>query len=772
MNPFLRRSGCGRSGFLKAWAWAILWAALGGLLPADRVQAQPPAAAPPAGTAPTTPGGPRAIEGELDVVAPETDTGVGEDAPPLPSPSTFDEALSATEAFTTEVVGPFLPDVQGTRIYAGKKTVNVDLQQMPPIINNNFRQAFIRTPGLVLSEESTPLFSIGYRGLDPHRAQFTQVLKDGIPIHADMFGYPEAYYVPPLQFIDHIDFIHGGAALMYGPQPGGALNFVTKDPYRGGPFILNTEQVFGTFNTVSSTNSVSGTSGPFGYYIYQQHRQADGFRQANSTYDLDYGGGKFVVDLTPTSRLIANFDLYGAQHDEPGGLTRAAFEADPRTTTRFFDKFELRRYSASLVYQEAVSDDCLVEIKTWGIYYSRFSRRQRGGGFGTPPSGGASAQADFELQEFRTFAVEPRMRYDWGEDNNLAFGTIYYHVDSPRRDSRGAFNASDSLGTNTVGERRRLNDRETNYFSLFAENRFGFGRLAITPGMRFDSIWQGIQEHQNEEKRVAGVPLRNENNFEFAPLFGVGATYDLVEQPRAFQLYSNLSQAYRPLIFTEAFALGANESVAGDIGPGQSYQADLGLRGQPNDWFTWDMSAFYLEFMDQIGAVAVPAGNEIRNVGDAYHRGGELALEFAVFEFLSDFRGGYRDTGLGRVSLFHNAMWLDAEFFRGPNIGRAPAYAPGYTGRYGVAFESGRTRWTLSGTYLDAHFATNDNAASRFIPSYNVWDLTGQVFFAPRLSMVLGINNLLNERYFARIRGDGIDPAFGRNYYAGVSWGY
>jgi Fe(3+) dicitrate transport protein len=36
-----------------------------------------------------------------------------------------------------------------------------------------------------------------------------------------------------------------------------------------------------------------------------------------------------------------------------------------------------------------------------------------------------------------------------------------------------------------------------------------------------------------------------------------------------------------------------------------------------------------------------------------------------------------------------------------------------------------------------------------------------------------GINNLFDESYFARVRSDGIDPADGRNYYAGVKllWG-
>jgi Fe(3+) dicitrate transport protein len=38
-----------------------------------------------------------------------------------------------------------------------------------------------------------------------------------------------------------------------------------------------------------------------------------------------------------------------------------------------------------------------------------------------------------------------------------------------------------------------------------------------------------------------------------------------------------------------------------------------------------------------------------------------------------------------------------------------------------------------------------------------------------RLRLLAGINNIFDEDYYARIRSDGIDPAYGRNFYAGAS---
>jgi len=229
------------------------------------------------------------------------------------------------EAESSETVqGPFLPDIQDTRINAGKKTSVLDLDELPKVNNNNYRQALTKTPGLLLSEETSPLVSIGYRGLAPHRAQFTQVLKDGIPIHADQFGYPEAYYMPPLDTVDRIEFLRGGAALMYGPQPGGALNYVTHQPRTDQPFSARTQQIFGSDNLYSTFNSVDGTVGRVGYYGFFNYRTGDGFREANSDFDVFAGSAKLVLDADSDSRWIFNFDGYAEEHGSPAASPLAS----------------------------------------------------------------------------------------------------------------------------------------------------------------------------------------------------------------------------------------------------------------------------------------------------------------------------------------------------------------------------------------------------------------------------------------------------------------
>jgi Fe(3+) dicitrate transport protein len=682
----------------------------------------------------------------------------------------------------------FLPDVEGVDIYSGKKTTVIDPQEPPKIVNDNYRQVLSRVPGLILSEESTPLVSIGYRGLDPHRTQFTLVLKDGIPIAADIFGYPENYYMPPIDSIEQIDFVHGGAALLYGPQPGGALNFITKKPNPYKRLSLYTNQTFGSDNFYSTYNAASGTSGDLGYYIYYYQKQGDGFRQANSDFALYSGSAKMTYTLNDTNRVLIAFDGYNEGHGEPGGLrletypgqvgtpppNSVLYEVDRNATSRFFDEFALERYIGWGIWESDLSPDTLLRVATWGGRYTRTSYRQRGGGFGTLPNpdNPASNTNSIEEQRFNSFGLDARVRHDWeawDETNTLTAGFEYYHNFSPRTDSRGSTPDARS------GMVRNDSNRFTNYGSVFAENRFVYGNLAFIPALRLENYSQSVEEKVNVDKQQQGVPLADESDYDFQPLFGIGATYTFLPTVEA---YGNISSAYRPQIFTQAVPTSPTTIVAGSLGPSISYQYEIGFRGYPAPWVYWDTSLFWLQFDDQIGNVALPCNpncapgeptTEIRNVGRARHYGWEVASEVGTLGFYDSLAGTSLAQRFGDLSLFGSLMLLDAEFTAGPFDGKTPAYAPDYLVRAGFQYVyPDIAKASLLATAVDQTFANDNNTPEFFIPAYNVWDLTmeGNVY-RDIVALYFGVNNLFNENYYARIRSDGIDPAYLRNYYGG-----
>jgi Fe(3+) dicitrate transport protein len=670
------------------------------------------------------------------------------------------------------VRAPFPAAVEGQRIFAGKKATVLDLDALPQVQANNYRQALALTPGLLFSEETSPLVSLGYRGIgEPHRMQYLQVLKDGIPIHADPFGYPEAYYTPPLDVVDRIEFLRGGAGLMYGPQPAGALNFITYQPRRDRAFSGRTQHAFGSDGLYSTYNAVDGTVGRLGYLAYYNHRRADGFRDVNSDYQLDGGHFKVVLDADQDARWLLAFDAYEEGHGEPGGLTFATgpnaanYHESRDQTPKPYDRFQLRRYVPSLRYERDFSADTQLSVAAWGGYYDRASWRQRGGGFGLRPSGAAANSNDIERQEFYNFGLEPRLRHDWsgGGEHTLAAGLQYFRSHSPRTDRRGA--APDARD----GILFRAADRDVNYGAVFAENRFAFGPWSLTPGVRLENVAQDLELTNYDPATGAFINRGAKDQLDVQPLVALAVARDL---GRGIEAYAGVAQSYRPTVFTETLIVPPSGVLApGDLSPAESWTYEAGVRGEPTDWLTWDASLFLVDLDNKFGGTVSAGGvTTLRTVGRSLNRGADLAVQL-------DLVGAFAGEPLAdaparghRLELYGNLSLLDAEIDGGVSDGFRPQYAPEYLLRAGVIWRwTGRLKLALLGTVVDDHFATDDENPTRRIPAYSVWDFTAEArVWREHAFLLAGVNNLFDEDYYARIRADGIDPAYRRNFYAGV----
>ncbi len=695
---------------------------------------------------------------------------------------------------------PALPPVEGTRINVGKKTSFVKPDEFPTFAGNDYREVMATTPGILVSEEpQSPIINFGYRGLNSQRSEFTQVLKDGVSIKNEQFGFPESHYTPILDAVERVELIRAGAALQFGPQPGGAINFVMKMPRLDAPFHFTTRNVFGSYGYYRNFTEVDGTVGRFGYYFYYDHRQQDGFREANSDYDLNAGSARLVWDVTKDSRFILTLDAYDEEHGEPGGMRRreevnppnSVFVEDGFTqSSRFFDRFRLERYFATLEYRKFFSERTELDIKAFGGYLTRWSTRQRGGEFGTLPSGPAADTDSIQLRTDYTEGLDARMRHDYNLFNDvstIAGGIYFYHALQDRRDERGETPGAEH------GALRNLNTGETWDGAIFAENRFKFGRLSVVPGMRLEFLEQSASEEVNVSN-----PLHSQSDFNFVPLFGLGLGYVLVEGqpilsappiagekgaeaknppapsvtgfgPPRVELYGTVSQAYRPITYGELVPTGGSSVVNGDLKEGQALQFEYGVRGKPFPYLNFDVSGFYFTFTDQVGEVILPNGfTSTENVGDARYIGFEAATELDVLALIN---GGV-PSPYGNLTLYGNVTLLDAEFTSGPNTGNTPAYAPNYQVKTGAIYSYKNTfKVALLGTLVDDEFGDDGDSFEGFIPAYNVWDLTAEFrFWKGRAGVFAGISNVFNESYWGEVREEGIMPALPRNYYGGFEF--
>jgi len=109
----------------------------------------------------------------------------------------------------------FFPSVQNGRIFEGKKSTLINMDEQPVFVEPNLRQMFSRLPGLFVSDQQVPsIYNVNYRGLgNPHESEFVAFFQNNVPLAADMFGYPTIYYMPAAQRIERIEFVRGGGGI-------------------------------------------------------------------------------------------------------------------------------------------------------------------------------------------------------------------------------------------------------------------------------------------------------------------------------------------------------------------------------------------------------------------------------------------------------------------------------------------------------------------------------------------------------------------------------
>jgi Fe(3+) dicitrate transport protein len=691
----------------------------------------------------------------------------GENAYTEKSKTITTEPIAIVDTQISQKAAP-LPDILENKIYAGKKTTTFTLNETPEVTTNNYRQIFSQIPGLLVSEVGNESFSsVNYRGIgDPHESFNIMFLRDGIPLNVDPYGYPAVYFTPPSESIDSIEFIRGGAGLLYGPQPGGALNYTTFRPSQD-LFTFSTKHVFGSKNLYSTFTSASGTSGNTSWLGYFHHRQSDGFRTFNSDYDIYNGYISTLFKTSVDTTVSVDMDIYNSDHGEAGGVTKgigdglANYDLNRFQATRQFDRLRIERYVPTVKIQHELSNDASLNLNLWTGFIRRYSKRQSQGD--TPSFGGVAngSTNDIVIQEFANLGLDGRYLQNWtlGEQNNaFTIGYLVNGINTPFVQQKGA--APDS----EAGVIQRKLDRYTIGTSLYAENLFRINeRFSLTPGVRIENIYQNLRE-KRDLSNTTGLPLREESTNVVVPLFGIGSGYNVTD---SLDAYGNISQGYRAKAYQDIMPLAAGDTISDDLDPTDIMTYEAGVRGTPLSWFSFDTSAYLIQFTNQVGRVET----EIQNVGNSRHYGIDFSGNIGLFTLAHTLSGAETTpSGFGELSLYGNASLLNAEFIKGPVVNKTPQFAPDYLVRTGLVYTLKYTKIQFLGTFVDNHFADDSNSEERSIPGYKVWDLLTEVpVFNNTATFVAGINNIFDENYYSRVRSTGIEPANPRNWYGGLT---
>ena len=685
-----------------------------------------------------------------------------------------------------------LQAVEGVTINESKKNEVLVLDEM--VVNeatNNNRQVYSKVPGLNIwqSGDAGIQTSVGGRGLSPKRNSNFNTRQNGYDIAADALGYPESYYTPPVQALKRIEIIRGAASLQYGTQFGGMLNFEFKDGPEDTPFELNTNQSYGSFGLFNSFNSVGGTAGDVSYYGFYQYKTSDGWRP-NSQLDQHTAYASFDINLDEKLTLTPEYTHMYYLAQQPGGLTDAQFYDDPSQSNRERNWFKVNWNILALDVDYIFNSKTRLNSRFFGLLagrdalgnLQRIDRLDFGG------------ERDLLKDDFQNWGNETRLihRYQFLDGISVFLaGTRFYNGYTHRRQGDGPDGSEPEFRyLNPANIEGSDFDLPSQNRSVFVENIFNITpKLSVTPGFRFEYInTEAEGYYRNIVKDLAGNILVDERITEDRSrerslvLFGIGSSY---RPSGELEIYGNFSQNYRAMNFNDVRVDVGNLEVDPNIQDERGYNIDLGIRGQVDDLFQYDVTAFHLSYEDRIGTVLRtepnPKFNGLidrtfryrTNIADAKIYGIESFAEANLLKLFD------LDTDT-RLSVFTNLALISATYSESdePGIeGNDVELVPPLNFKTGFTFAKGGFEASYQFSYVAEHFTDASNARRTptaiegIIPSYQVMDLSTKYHFS-RFTLEGGVNNLMNEKYFTRratgYPGPGIIPAKIRNFYFSV----
>ena len=668
-----------------------------------------------------------------------------------------------------------LPDRHGALLLTGKKTEMVLVDSMGANAAQNVaRQVLGRVPGLVVAETEGggfPSNGIAVRGLNPTQSIEMNVRQNGVGLAADPYGYPETYYLPPLEAVERVEIVRGASALQFGPQVGGLVNYVMRRGDSSRPVAVTLQQTAGSYGLNNTYGALTGGSGALTWYGAVQRKAQSGWRP-NGDYRQTSSYAALAARLSPTLTATLDYSALRNRIHMPGGLSDEQYEAGARQSFRARNWLTSPWNVGTATLAWTPTRTTRVESVTSYLNSGRsLVWRNEDGGPGAldepDPVTGELVNREVEAEAFRNVTEELRALTDYslgGVSSTLAVGARWFEGRMHRQGGGEGTTAADFDLSLEPGATYEYDIRfTTRNIAAWAENAVHLGsRLSISPGVRIESLRSTADGYTD----TTFAPQAKSRTL---PLFGVGAGW---LASATTSLYANASQAYRPIDYTVLTPIGGVSRIDPAMRDSKGVSVDLGWRGTAvDDRVRFDVGVFRLDYRNRVGLRTRTQSNgeiftERTNVANSVHQGLESYLEATPL---------VEANGLATLTVFNSLALTDAHYTSGDVRGNRVEYAPRVVERIGVTLGRGPLSTTLltshtSESYGDAdNTARSEDAVVGLIPAYTVLDLSATLGLPRGWRLQGGVNNLTDRRYFTRrtdeYPGPGILPSAGRSLY-------
>lgn len=641
----------------------------------------------------------------------------------------------------------------------------------------NFSEALRKVSGVnVRDEEGFGLRpNIGIRGTNPSRSTKVLLLEDGIPLAYAPYGDNASYYHPPIERYEAIEVQKGSGQIAFGPQTvAGLINYITPNPSQRPTFGL--KLIGGNRGFFNGGFTGSGTIGKTGIFANYTRKQGDGARE-NVSSKLNDLFTKVVQTLNSRNAITFKFSYYGEDSNVTySGSTEAEYAAAPRSNPFKNDFFYGDRIGFSASHTGVLSPDAFITTNFYANNFKRHWWRQSSNSIQRPNRLNADADcvsmADLNttcgnegrLRQYGTYGIEPKLTLDYGRSRSfrgeLHTGFRVHWETQNRRQENG------DLPTSRSGVPVEVNIRRNLAISGFVQNRFVFGDLSITPGVRFEKI-------NVERENLLALPVASGKTSVDAFVPGVSVSYAGI--PRTM-VYAGVHRGFSP---PRAEDIISNSGGVVELDPEESWNYEFGVRSEPVQGVAISGAFFRLDYENQIvpASIAGGTGAALTNGGETLQQGMEFTGQFDSGRFFESKHNLYVRTAL---------TWLPTAEFSGrrfssitPSLlitGNRLPYAPKtlVTSSIGYSHPSGLDAF-VENVYVGAQFGDDLNTVTPtangqrgFIAPQSYWNATLNYRVEKwRTTFFVTGKNLLDRIYIVD-RSRGILPSSPRLVQAGV----
>lgn len=679
-----------------------------------------------------------------------------------------------------------LSDVEGTSIFAGKKNEVVLVKQsMANLASNNARQIFSQVTGLNIyqNDDAGLQLNIGGRGLDPNRTSNFNTRQNGYDISADVLGYPESYYTPAAEGLEEIQIVRGAASLQYGTQFGGLVNFIMKKPVKNKKIELITRNTIGSNNLYTNFTSTSGTIKKLSYFTFINYKNGDGFRPNSNFESLNlFSFLKYKINNKLWVSTEFTYLNYIAQ--QAGGLSDQMFFENHLQSNRSRNWFQVNWLLYNMYLNYTPTQTKTISLNLFGLNAQRNALGFRTNRVSQVDSGN---ERDLIKGDFNNYGLELKFLSKYkikSQRSNLLIGSKFYKSDNTSQQGPGS-NSNDADFNFYSTEFPNYNN-QSNYqypnlnIAFFGENLFYINnKLSITPGFRIEHIkTESIGYYKKINLDGAGNVILNQQLFNnnirerSFVLLGAGLSYK-----SSVEIYGNFSQNFRSVTFADISIINPAYSIDPNISDEKGHTIDFGLRGELNEYLSFDMSLFNLYYNDRIGFIqkAYDDGSvksEKGNVGNAHIYGVESLIDFNLNKILLMSSNNIFNFYIN--SSFINSQYVESQ--RNGVEGNKVEFVPNINLKSGIKFGYNNFLSNMQFSYLSSQFTDASNAIESNlsgvigeIPEYYVLDFSSSYSYK-NYKFEFGVNNILNYKYFTRratgYPGPGIIPSPGFNLYS------